>query len=291
MVWRTRRWSGISIGPVTFSWQAAACGNSAAIRSSASMRWIGGGFLRPLRNRRMSRARLRFQRQRDEEHRRVEDRLAQRVLDRAARDVARHLVEREAVVRTERQHHRVVARRGLQLEVEGAAELLAQREPERPVDATTVGRVEHELHPAGVVEEALEHQVLLGRASRRAPRARPRGSRRSGRRPRRAARSHSTTYAAGAVGVAGGEELVDVAAQLGHLGRQLGGARRRLAHPERHRRVRRRRRRGPAPRPGSTRRICHEWVPSRKMSPAIDSTAQSSLTVPMNVSSGSATTR
>ncbi len=43
--------------------------------------------------------------------------------------------------------------------------------------------------------------------------------------------------------------------------------------------------------PGSTLRICHEWVPSRKMSPAIDSTAQSSLTVPMNVSSGSATTR
>ena len=39
------------------------------------------------------------------------------------------------------------------------------------------------------------------------------------------------------------------------------------------------------------RRICHEWVPSRKMSPAIDSTAQSSLTVPMKVSSGSATTR
>ena len=43
--------------------------------------------------------------------------------------------------------------------------------------------------------------------------------------------------------------------------------------------------------PASTLRICHEWVPSRKMSPAIDSTAQSSLTVPMKVSSGSATTR
>ncbi len=43
--------------------------------------------------------------------------------------------------------------------------------------------------------------------------------------------------------------------------------------------------------PGSTLAICHEWVPRRKMSPAIDSTAQSSLTVPMNVSSGSATTR
>ncbi len=36
-----------------------------------------------------------------QEHRRVEDRLAQRVLDRRARDVARHLVEREAVVRAE----------------------------------------------------------------------------------------------------------------------------------------------------------------------------------------------
>ena len=43
--------------------------------------------------------------------------------------------------------------------------------------------------------------------------------------------------------------------------------------------------------PSSTLRICHECVPSRKMSPAIDSTAQSSFTVPMNVSSGSATTR
>ena len=32
--------------------------------------------------------------------------------------------------------------------------------------------------------------------------------------------------------------------------------------------------------PGSTLRICQEWLPSRKMSPAIDSTAQSSSTVP-----------
>ena len=65
IVWRTRRWSGISIGPVTFSWHAAACGNTAAIRSSASMRWIGGGLRFPPRNRSTSSARLRFQRQRD----------------------------------------------------------------------------------------------------------------------------------------------------------------------------------------------------------------------------------
>ena len=42
--------------------------------------------------------------------------------------------------------------------------------------------------------------------------------------------------------------------------------------------------------PRSTLRMRHEWVPSRKMSPAMDSTAQSSCTVPMKVSSGSSTT-
>ena len=47
-----------------FSWHAAACGNTAAMRSSASMRWIGGGFFRPLRNRSTSSDRLRFQRHR-----------------------------------------------------------------------------------------------------------------------------------------------------------------------------------------------------------------------------------
>ena len=64
IVWRTSTWSGISIGPVTLSWQAAACGNTAAIRSSDSMRWIGGGLRRPLRNRSTISDRLRFQRQR-----------------------------------------------------------------------------------------------------------------------------------------------------------------------------------------------------------------------------------
>ena len=43
--------------------------------------------------------------------------------------------------------------------------------------------------------------------------------------------------------------------------------------------------------PGSTRRIRHEVVPSRNTSPAMDSIAQSSFTVPTRVSSGSASTR
>ena len=43
--------------------------------------------------------------------------------------------------------------------------------------------------------------------------------------------------------------------------------------------------------PCSTRRIRHEWVPSRKTSPTIDSMAKSSFTVPTGVSPGSASTR
>ena len=43
--------------------------------------------------------------------------------------------------------------------------------------------------------------------------------------------------------------------------------------------------------PELTRRIRHEALPSWKISPAILSTAKSSLTVPMNVSLGSRTTR
>ena len=94
-----------------------------------------------------------------DEHRRVEDGLDQRLLDRAAVDVARDLVEREAVVRAERQHDRVVARGSLQLEVERAAELLAQREPERAVDPAAVRRVDDELHAARVVEEPLDDEL------------------------------------------------------------------------------------------------------------------------------------
>lgn len=64
IVCRTIGWSGTSIGPLTFSWQAAACGNSAAMRSSDSMRWIGGGLRRPPRQRSTTSDRLRFQRHR-----------------------------------------------------------------------------------------------------------------------------------------------------------------------------------------------------------------------------------
>ena len=97
------------------------------------------------------------------EHRRVQDGVLERVAHRGARHVPGYLVEREAVVRSERQHDGVVGGCSLQLEVEGAAELLPQRQTQAAVDAAPVGRVEDELHPAGVVEEPLQHEAFLGR--------------------------------------------------------------------------------------------------------------------------------
>ncbi len=53
------------MGPApAFSWQAASAGKTAASRSSASMRWIGGGLRRPPRWRSTTRARPRFHRHR-----------------------------------------------------------------------------------------------------------------------------------------------------------------------------------------------------------------------------------
>ena len=55
----------MSIGPgATFSWHAASVGNTAASRSSDSMRWMAGGFLRPPRIRSTASARFRFHRHR-----------------------------------------------------------------------------------------------------------------------------------------------------------------------------------------------------------------------------------
>ncbi len=75
--------------------------------------------------------------------------------------VARHLVEREAVAGRERQHDRVLGRRGLQLEVEGAAEALAQRQAPGAVEPAAEGRVDHQLHAARGIEEAFHHERVL----------------------------------------------------------------------------------------------------------------------------------
>ena len=70
-------------------------------------------------------------------------------------------VEREAVGLAERQHDRILGGRCLQLEVERAAKTFAQHQSEGAVDARAKRRVNHQVHIAGFVEEALEHQPLL----------------------------------------------------------------------------------------------------------------------------------
>ena len=167
-----------------FSRQAAASGNTAAIRSSASIRCSCGAHL--------AAAAAARHRQRDRrvpapprlEHRRVEKRLDEHVARRRRMQIAEHVGQRERVLRTERQQQRVFGGRRLQLEVELAAEALAQRQPPRLVDAAAERRVQHELHAARFVEEPLEHQRLLRRQRRRARAAPRRGRRRPVRPPR-----------------------------------------------------------------------------------------------------------
>ena len=116
--------------------------------------------------------------------------------------VARHLAELEAVRGGERQHDVVLGRRRLQLEVELAAEALAQRQPPGAVDAAAIGRVDHQLHAAGLVEEAFEHDRVLRRqaAERRMAGAQVLDEllgRRLGRRPPRRRASRSTRFPVG----------------------------------------------------------------------------------------------
>jgi hypothetical protein len=92
------------------------------------------------------------------EERRVEHGLHEHVRDRCTVEKARDAVELETVRLTQRQHDRVLRGGRLQLEVERAAEALAQGEPEGAVDPCAERRVDDELHSAGFVEEALEHQ-------------------------------------------------------------------------------------------------------------------------------------
>src|SRR5580704_16191455 len=97
----------MSSGPgATFSWQAAKVGNTAAIRSSDSIRWMAGGFFLPPRIRSTVSEVFRFHR------------LPDHGLDGLGGQELRHPLQREAVLRPQGQQDVVIAGRGLQLEVE-----------------------------------------------------------------------------------------------------------------------------------------------------------------------------
>jgi len=106
----------------------------------------------------------------DREHGRLERRLREHLGDPARREHPEDRGQREGVLRAEGEEHAVVGGGGLQLEVEGAAEPLAEREPQGPVLAGAEGGVQDELHAPGLVEEALgDERVLRGEDGERLP--------------------------------------------------------------------------------------------------------------------------
>ena len=226
---------GISRSPTRFSAQAIWSGNTAAIRSSAAMRASCGGTFLPPRKRGRASDTPATQRQRVDEHRRVEQRLDQHVAHAAGMQIARDLGELEAVRRGERQHDVVLGRRRLQLEIELAAEALAQRQAPGAVDAAAEGRMDDQLHAAGLVEEALEHDRVLRRQAARARHGRRRDTRPAARRPARRCRARSISQRSALLAA-----RIDRAARAAISARrrdtdcrQLVAAPRRLAEPER----------------------------------------------------------
>ncbi len=127
------------------------------------MRWSGDGHAAALVEARDQ------QRARDvpaparPEHGRGQQRLDEQVARRLGPEVVEHVLEREGVLRAEREHDRLLVGRRLELEAEAAAEALAQREAQRAVDAAAERRVQHQLHAARLVEEPLEDEPPLRR--------------------------------------------------------------------------------------------------------------------------------
>ncbi len=97
------------------------------------------------------------------EHRRVEHRLDEHRADTVRMQIAGHVAKLEAVRGGQREYDVVFRRRGLQFEVEFAAEALAQRQAPGSIDPAAEGGVDDELHAARFIEEPLEYDRVLCR--------------------------------------------------------------------------------------------------------------------------------
>ena len=97
------------------------------------------------------------------EHRRLEERLHEHVAGRRRMQIPEHVGQRKRMLGPQREQQGIFTGCGLQLEIELTAEAFPQRETPRLVHAAAERGVQHELHPAGFVEEPLEHERLLRR--------------------------------------------------------------------------------------------------------------------------------
>ncbi len=172
------------------------------------------------------------------EHRSLQRRLDEIVLERRDANHVKDVGEREAVLLAERKHDAVVGRRRLQLEVEGDAEALPEGEPPRAVDRAAERGVHDELHAAALVEEPLGDDRLAGGDDAE-------DDERVAHVGRELLRAVRVEAAFGAepgdrFGGRGGRAIQnvfrDVRTQIRHRLRQLARPRRRLAGPERDRR-------------------------------------------------------
>ncbi len=166
----------------------------------------------------------------DAEHRSLEGGLREHVVEGGLGEQLEDGLERERVLRAERQEDALVGGGGLQLEVEAAAEALAEREAEGAVRARAERRVDDELHPARLVEEALRHERPLRRD----------GAERGARRrdvvddlPRAGGRHGALRLEPGRRAGAVVEAPLELLAQPRDLGGELPAAAGRLGDPER----------------------------------------------------------
>ena len=222
-----------------------------------------------------------FQRQRVSKSGGAQDGLDEDVARRRGMEVLEDVGELEAVLRTEGQDDGLLVGGRLQLEAEADAELLAQRQPPGAVDPRAERGVHDELRSAALVEESLEHHPALRRHGAEGAPPGARRSRRSGpRRPRQAPlRRRRRDSRRGSSAPAHSARSTAIAAESSRVRPGASPSQkgcRRLPFASATRTT-----------PGSTRRIRQEVFPSWKMSPTLDSIAQSSLTVPTRVPSGS----
>ena len=165
-------------------------------------------------------------------HRRVQQRLHQQVAHRPAVQVAKDFLERKGMLRAQRKHNGVIGGRGLKLEIEGATESLAQRQPPPAVQPDAERSVDDQLHPAGLVEEPLDHDFVLRRnnSQRVVSRAEIVGELAGGGIAETGFDPEPIHRREGSLGL--GDPFLDLGAQLGHSPRQLAGPPRRFAQPE-----------------------------------------------------------
>ena len=76
--------------------------------------------------------------------------------------VVKHLFQRKAVRVPQGKNNRILGRRGLQFEIELAAEALAQSKAPGAVQAAAERRMHHQLHATAFVKETFQYESVLG---------------------------------------------------------------------------------------------------------------------------------